>query len=82
MITVLYFASLRELLGLDQESLSQHPKTLGELRNILAERYGEAWQQAANGSKLLAAINQEMAEDTQTINAGDEIAFFPPVTGG
>ena len=82
MITVLYFASLREVLGLDEESLNQYPQTLGELRGMLADRHGESWQQAASGSKLLAAINQEMAEDTESINAGDEIAFFPPVTGG
>jgi len=82
MIRILYFASLRERLGRGEESLDDVPATVGELRSALARRGGE-WDEAfADGQRVLAAVNQEMADAGRSIRDGDEIGFFPPVTGG
>lgn len=82
-VTVLYFASLREALGLEREELELPPevRTLGELRAWLHARGGE-WSVLAPGRNVRAAHNQEMAGPGTALTAGDELAFFPPVTGG
>ena len=81
--TVLYFASLRESLGLARETLelAHNVDSIGALRAVLAAR-GEAWQRLTPGHNVRAAVNQRMAGDDAPIAAGDEVAFFPPVTGG
>lgn len=82
MIRVLYFASLRERLGATAETLSDQPETVGVLRSVLAAR-GDAWKTAFSGDQpVLAAVNQEMANDDTALGDGDEVGFFPPVTGG
>jgi len=84
MITLLYFARLREALGTDREeiALPVSVMTLGALRTHLAQR-GEAWaQEMAGGRNLRAAVNQEVAMPDTPVKDGDEVAFFPPVTGG
>lgn len=82
-VKVLYFASLREALGASGEELALPAgvDTVGALRAHLAAR-GEAWQVMASGRNLRAAVNQRMAGLEAAIAAGDEVAFFPPVTGG
>lgn len=87
-VKVLYFASLREQFGRGSEDLDlpAGAATLGVLRAQLASR-GGAWQTAlADDRPVRMAVNQDMvprsgANET-AIKAGDEIAFFPPVTGG
>lgn len=82
-IRVLYFASLRESLGRTDETLAlpDAVSTVGQLRAHLSER-GEPWQRLAPGNNIRAAVNQAMARDDAAVKAGDEVAFFPPVTGG
>lgn len=82
-VKILYFASLREALGQSGEELAlpEGVATVGALRAHLAAR-GEAWQAMAAGRNLRAAVNQRMAGLEAAIAAGDEVAFFPPVTGG
>ena len=83
-IHVLYFASLREKLGKDREDLDLPAgvDTVAALRAHLQAR-GGAWAEAlADGKLLRAAVNQDMAPMGAAIQAGDEVAFFPPVTGG
>ncbi len=83
-IKVLYFASIRERLGRDAEEidLPAGVSTIGGLRSHLRTR-GGAWADALADEKLLrAAVNQDMAQPAAAIKAGDEVAFFPPVTGG
>ncbi len=83
-IKVLYLASLRERLGKAGEDLEISPETstVAGLRTLLMAR-GGAWQTAlAQGKALRVAVNQEMAQPTTPVKPGDEIAFFPPVTGG
>lgn len=82
MIRILYFASLRERLGLGHESLDHCPASVGALRAELAAR-GGVWAEVFGAAQpVLAAVNQEMAGAEQGLGDGDEVGFFPPVTGG
>jgi molybdopterin synthase sulfur carrier subunit len=84
MLKLLYFARLREDLGTGVEELALPAgvTTVAGLRAHLIAR-GGAWASAlANGKALRVAVNQDMAEPSTPIRAGDEVAFFPPVTGG
>lgn len=83
MIKVFYFAGLRERLGTAQESLPLPAgvSTVGQLREHLAAR-GEPWQALAQMRNLQAAVNQDMVAADAPVADGDEVAFFPPVTGG
>ncbi|MGA0023873.1 MAG: molybdopterin converting factor subunit 1 [Burkholderiales bacterium] len=84
MITLLYFARLREALGSGREqiALPAGVVTLGALRAHLAQR-GGAWAiEMAEGRNLRAAVNQNVAAADAPLKDGDEVAFFPPVTGG
>jgi molybdopterin synthase sulfur carrier subunit len=83
-LKVLYFAALSERLGTRGEDIEVLPTvtTVAGLRALLMER-GGAWQSAlAQGKALRVAVNQEMALPTTPVKPGDEVAFFPPVTGG
>ena len=84
MVKLLYFARLREDLGTSTEDLPlpADVATVASLRAHLMAR-GGAWATVlANGKALRVAVNQEMADPATPIKAGDEVAFFPPVTGG
>jgi len=84
MITVLYFARLREALGTASEQivLPQAVSDLDGLRALLAARGGMWSEELALNRRIRAAVNQSMAAGDTAISDGDEIAFFPPVTGG
>ena len=84
MAKLLYFASLREALDKDNEQLSLPADitTVAQLKDFLAAR-GAPWQAAFTAdTALLVSVNQQMAQADSTICDADEIAFFPPVTGG
>ena len=80
-VNVLYFASLREAFGTSSESfdLPLGVNTVAGLRDWLIEQGRAALGTAKN---LRCAVNQDMATSETPIKDGDEIAFFPPVTGG
>jgi molybdopterin synthase sulfur carrier subunit len=83
-VKVLFFAALREQLGNSSEDieLPSGVATVAALRSHLVSR-GGAWQSAlAEGKLVRMAVNQDMAKPSTAIKAGDEVAFFPPVTGG
>jgi molybdopterin synthase sulfur carrier subunit len=84
MIKLLYFARLREALGTSQEELAV-PEGVSDVQALmgwLAQR-GGAWQEEFTGCRpLRAAVNQELVANAAAFRDGDEIAFFPPVTGG
>ena len=83
-VKVLYFASIREKLGRGAEEIELPAgiATIAGLRAHLQSR-GGAWAEALADSRLLrTAINQDMAPPAAAIKPGDEVAFFPPVTGG
>lgn len=84
MITLLYFARLREALGTDREQLAL-PAGVGTLRALRAHLAlrGDAWaREMAEGRNLRAAVNQTVMTADAPVADGDEVAFFPPVTGG
>jgi molybdopterin synthase sulfur carrier subunit len=84
MITVLYFARLRETLGMSSERIAM-PASVRDvkgLRALLVARGGEWQQELAPSRPVRAAVNQAMAQGDTQVADGDEIAFFPPVTGG
>ncbi len=82
-IRILYFARLRESLGLSDEAMPlEEPLSVKALMTQLAARGGQ-WQQEFDGCRpLRAAVNQTLVSNDSMIRAGDEVAFFPPVTGG
>jgi len=81
MLNVLFFAQVRELVGTDRLSLNADYSDVESLRAALAEQ-GDRWALALESGKLLAAVNQTLVSMQHPLNAGDEVAFFPPVTGG
>lgn len=83
-ITLLYFARLREQFGASSETatLPAEAKTLADLLAWLRAR-GDLWAaELAEGRAFRTAVNQDMAGPETTLNDGDEVAIFPPVTGG
>lgn len=81
MIKVLFFAQTRELVGTDELQLEGEFSTVEEVRCHLVQQEGK-WDLALEPGKLLAAVNQSIVPLEHSIKAGDEVAFFPPVTGG
>lgn len=81
MINVVFFAQTRELVGVGELSLDATFSNVEDLRAHLSNR-SPKWQLALDADQLLVAINQEIATFESAIHDGDEIAFFPPVTGG
>lgn len=82
MIKVLFFAQLREDLNCAQLELpSAQINTLADVKSQLLKS-NPNWQSALMRPNLLAAVNQEYAKPDCAIKVGDEVAFFPPVTGG
>ncbi len=83
-IKVLYFASLREKIGTGAEEieLPADVATVDALRSHLRGRGGVYENSFSEKILLRAAINQDMVQPASAIRAGDEVAFFPPVTGG
>jgi sulfur-carrier protein len=83
-LTILYFAWLRERTGTSQESviLPAEVGTVGELIAWLATRSPGHASAFANRRTVRCAVNQDFAEPATRVGPGDEVAFFPPVTGG
>lgn len=81
MLNVLFFAQTRELIGVDHLHIEAEFATAEQLRAHLAGR-GDRWALALQKGKLLVAINQTLMPLESAVKSGDEIAFFPPVTGG
>lgn len=75
-ITVKYFASLKERMGRAEDTLAD-----GEARTVQ-----EVWARVSAGAPMppntLTAVNLEYVDRGHAVGAGDEVAFFPPVTGG
>lgn len=82
-IAVRYFARLREAVGVETETVAfEDPApTLERLREQIAARHPAIAQQLRTGP-VLCAVNQEYAPAGTLLREGDEVAFFPPVTGG
>ena len=79
-LNVMFFARYREALGLDGKAVEGEFASIEQLRAYLAQR-GGAWQVLAEPN-LMCARNEELCKLDETLEDGDEVAFFPPVTGG
>lgn len=81
MIQVKFFAQVRELVGESALRLPADYPDAAALRAALAAR-GDKWALALGADNLLVAVNQVLVSLDAPLNDGDEVAFFPPVTGG
>ena len=83
-VKILFFAGLREQLGSPGEEieLPSGVSTVAGLRSHLKARGGAYEKAFADRNLVRSAVNQEMVSLASPIKAGDEVAFFPPVTGG
>lgn len=82
MIKVLFFARLREQLSTDSIQIHASDElTTDKIRQQLAQT-NELWSKVMSADSLLVAVNQQATDWSQQVNEGDEVAFFPPVTGG
>jgi molybdopterin synthase sulfur carrier subunit len=84
MVRLVYLARLRDALGSGGESidLPEDVGTVAALRAWLARRGGAWTHELAPGRALRVAVNHDLATADTPVHAGDEIALFPPVTGG
>ena len=83
MVKVIFFASIREDLGLNETEMAiDGVSTVADLVKSLVECHGAKWSEALNRENTLVAVNQTMVDYQHVIHFGDEVAFFPPVTGG
>lgn len=81
-VHVKYFASVRERLGVAQESVQTSVATVQGLRAALVARGGAYAEVLAQGRAVRVAVNQVMANEDSPLPDQAEVAFFPPVTGG
>jgi len=83
MILINYFASYRDRLNLGGEKipLRDNLNCIEDVRQMLMAR-GEEWREVLGAGNLMCALNQELCQPSAAIEDFDEIAFFPPVTGG
>ena len=78
---IIFFAQIRELVEIDSIILDADQVSILELLEQLSKR-GDRWALAFKERVILCAVNQVLVDSDYIIQAGDEIAFFPPVTGG
>jgi sulfur-carrier protein len=83
MLRILFFARVREQLECDAVELpwSDACTSVASVLAMLMQR-GPKWQAALGQPNLVVAVNQRVADRATGLSAGDEVAFFPPVTGG
>lgn len=82
MIKVLFFARLREQLSTESIEIPINENlTTEHIRQQLADT-DELWAKVMSADSLLVAVNQEVTDWSHQVKTGDEVAFFPPVTGG
>ena len=82
MIRLLFFARLRELLDCNELELETVAgESVAQLAQRIVDQRGDVWQILLH-EDTRCAINQEVVDYEATISDGDELAFFPPVTGG
>ena len=81
MITVLFFASLKEVIGASSMTIALADVRLSQLIEHLISDH-PSWREALTAEKIVISVNQEIVRGDVLIAAGDEVAFLPPVTGG
>ena len=81
MITVRFFASIRERFDTAQLQLPL-VNDVDAAISALGREYGAQWEEVLRAANVIVAVNQRVADGTAPLRDGDELAFFPPVTGG
>lgn len=83
-IQLVFLARLRERFGVSREAfvLPAQTNTVAALLTALRERGGAFAEELATGRAFRVAVNQDVVELDHPVKAGDEVAIFPPVTGG
>lgn len=81
-IQIRYFASLREALGASETVSVDGDATVGGVRDLLLARSSAHARALARERAVRCAVNQSMCDESSPVRNGDELAFFPPVTGG
>ena len=81
---ILYFAWVRQKIGKGEEDLAppQHVRTIADLLALLRDRGGGYSEALADPSRIRAAVNHQHVQFDAKVGHDDEVAFFPPVTGG
>ena len=84
MITVRFFSMVREALGVEELSveLSDSINSVASLKRALADQNGTIWDETLHQPNLVHALNQRVVRIEAAVVDGDEVAFFPPMTGG
>lgn len=84
MIKVLFFARLREQLETEMLEFEASPELpdIAAIIKLLKQRGAEWAEVLGDEQMVLVAVNQEVADAETAVKDGDEVAFFPPVTGG
>ena len=77
-----YFASIRETLGTPEEEVHSGASDVGALRDELLSRGGGYAEALGRHRPVRMALNQVLCDESALLRDGDELAFFPPVTGG
>lgn len=80
-MNVVFFGRLREQIGISSLEIIETIETVGALKERLKQR-DKRWFDAFSESEVLVAVNQTLCDETQILKSTDEVAFFPPVTGG
>lgn len=84
MLTINYFASIREALGRPSETV-QVPTQIRDVRgliDLLVQERPEQWAMLKDEAQVLVAINQTIVDRRHPLKGDEEVAFFPPMTGG
>ncbi|QIQ21779.1 molybdopterin synthase sulfur carrier subunit [Zophobihabitans entericus] len=81
MIKVLFFAQIREIIGESSLELQAQGQSISELLRNLSQR-NSRFALALQDKKVLCSVNKVLVDELYIIQDGDEVAFFPPVTGG
>ena len=84
MLQVLFFGRIREELACARLTveMDDHNQDLDSLQQQLVAQHSARWAEVLGQENLIRAVNQEVATSNIRLKAGDEVAFFPPVTGG
>lgn len=78
MVNVLFFAHLKDAAGQESATFEAAGKSVAELKQLVIEQFPDI----QTLDSIMTAINEEFSSDTDTLNAGDTVAFIPPVSGG
>ncbi len=82
MIRVVLFASLREQLGTGATEVTDDVRCISDLVEALTRQHGKVWRVTLHSENVRVAVNKSLVQGDHHIMDGDEVAFFPPVTGG